>query len=135
MASLEDALVTYLLSQTTLTTHIDRRLKYDLLPEGSKFPSLVMINIDDIKLHALSGQTSLESPNIQFTVYAVTRTEVETIGEVLKTLLSDFQGTMAGVPVQYMKLTNELKSTDTIADGTTKIKTMDLEYEINFTKE
>ncbi len=132
---IEEALTTYLLAQTGLTSLIDRRLHSDYLPERATYPAVVWINVSDVKLHSLSGQLSLTSPMIQYTAYATTKAQAKTVANQLTLALNDFQGTMSGVEVQYIKLVNEFSSVDTIADGTTKINMTDLEYEVNFTKE
>ena len=132
MPEITVALTTYILAQTGITSLIDRRFFYDYLPQGTKYPAIVGLNISDVKLHTLTEQLPLEQPMIQFTAYAETKAEVQSIASQLKTALSDYQGTLSGIEVDYIKLANELSTVEILADGTTKINMIDLEYEVNF---
>jgi hypothetical protein len=132
---IEEALTTYLLSQSGLTALIDRRFFYDERPENSTLPALLCINISDVKDHTLTAQQKLESPMLQFTSYGATRASARAVANQVKTALADYVGTMSGIEVQYIKLVNELPSTEQNEDGTIKVRTVDQEYEINFVKE
>jgi hypothetical protein len=132
---IEEALTTYLLSQSGLTALIDRRFFYDERPENSILPALLCINISDVKDHTLTAQQKLESPMLQLTSYGATRASAKAVANQVKTALADYVGTMSGIEVQYIKLVNELPSTEQNEDGTVKVRTVDQEYEINFVKE
>ena len=132
---IEEALTTYLLSQSGLTALIDRRFFYDERPENSTLPALLCINISDVKEHTLTAQQKLESPMIQLTSYGTTRASARAVANQVKAALADYVGTMSGIEVQYIKLVNELPSTEQNEDGTVKVRTVDQEYEINFVKE
>jgi hypothetical protein len=132
---IEEALTTYLLSQSGLTALIDRRFFYDLLPQGCVLPAVVCQNVSDVKDHTYSGIQQLERPMYQFTTYANSRASARAVAAQIKAALSDYHGTMSGLTVQYIRLENELTSTETGTDGTTKTHVTDLEFEINYLRE
>lgn len=134
MAEIEEALKTYLLSQTGLTALIARRYFYDVAKQGEILPYVVCLCVSDVKEHTHQGQNSLESPNYQFTAYASTRAGARAVAQQIKTALCDYVGTMSGTVVQYITLQNELPSTETSADGTIKVHTVDLEFQIYYVR-
>jgi len=132
---IEEALTTYLLAQTGLTALIDRRFFYEEMPQGATFPAVVCIKVSDIKDHYLTTQSTLESPMLQFTAYASTKAGARAVSNQLKAALCDYTGTLSGVVVQYIRLENELSGLEKSSDGTVKVYTEDLEFEINYIKE
>ena len=132
MPEIEEALVAHLLAQPGLTALIGNRLYPDLLEDDTSLPAVVYLSVSDTKDHTLAGQLDLESPVIQFTAYATTKAGAKAVAAQLKTALSDYHGTLSGVPVQYIKLLNELSSSSTTADGMVRVFTTDLEFEVNF---
>jgi len=132
LPEIEEALVAHLLAQPGLTALIGNRLYPDLLEDDTSLPAVVYLNVSDTKDHTLAGQLDLESPVIQFTAYATTKAGAKAVAAQLKTALSDYHGTLSGVPVQYIKLLNELSSSSTTADGMVRVFTTDLEFEVNF---
>ncbi len=123
------------MSQSGLTALIDRRLYPDERPQESDLPAVSYMYISDVKDHTLTAQEKLEHPMIQFTSYASSRAKARAVSNQVKASLADYVGTLNGLEVQYIKLVNELPSTERNADGTVKVHTVDQEYEINFVKE
>ncbi len=132
MPEIEEALVAHLLAQPGLTALIGNRLYPDLLEDDTSLPAVVYLNVSDTKDHTLAGQLDLESPVIQFTAYAETKAQAKAVSRQIKAALQDFAGTLSGVPVQFIKLLNELSSSSTTADGMVRVFTTDLEFEVNF---
>jgi len=132
---LEEALTLYLLGYPGLAALIDDKLYPDELPQRIKLPAVIYSKISDVKDHTLAGQNRLERPMFQFTAFASTKTAARAIANQLKAALCDFQGMMSGLEVQYIKLENEFSSLERTSDGTLKIYTEILEFEINYVKE
>ncbi|WP_128426290.1 tail completion protein gp17 [Gudongella oleilytica] len=132
---IEEALTSYLLGFPELAALIDDKLYPDELPQGIKLPAVLYSKISDVKDHTLVGQNRLESPMLQFTAFAGTKPAARAIANQLKAALCDFQGMMSGIEVQYIRLENELSSLERTPDGTLKIYTEILEFEINYLKE
>lgn len=132
---IEDAFTAHLLAQTNLTALIDRRLFPEEIPQGTKLPAVSFIKISDIKDHTYSGQSKLEQPMFQFTVFASKKSEARAISNQIKNTLCDYTGTIGGIFVQYIRLENELSNLEKSPDGIIKVYTESLEFEINFNKE
>lgn len=129
---IEEAITTYLLACTNLTALIGTRFFYDELPQGTALPAVVCLNVSDVKDHIYGAQQVLENPMFQFTAYATTKLAAKNVAKQIKAAMLAFPGTRSGITVQYVRLENELSTLDTSADGTIKIYTTDLEYELNY---
>lgn len=133
---IEEAFHAHLLAYTAFSDLIKNavtpatyRLYPDEAPEGTPMNYVVYINISDVKIHTLTGQSEIESPVFQFTIYAATKANAKAIAKQIKRALKDFSGVMSGVEVQHVKLLNELCTKYTSPDGTTSINVLDLEFE------
>lgn len=129
---IETALVTYLKAHTGLTALIGAKLFPEEIPQGTVLPAVSYIKISDVKDHTLSGQLKNERPIFQFTCFALTKSAVRLVANQIKLALNDYVGAMSGIEVQKIELQNELSNLDTTADGTVKVYTEDLEYEVNY---
>lgn len=132
---IDEALTAYLLARPGLTALIGRRLYPEETPQSIDLATqtaVTYIFVSDVKIHTHDGQEALESPSIQFTAYAPTRSAARAVSIQLKTALCDYVGTMSGLEVQYIKLINELPSMWKNTDGTVKVHIVDLEFEVFF---
>jgi len=132
---LETALKTYLLAYAGLTALIADRLEPEELPQGFALPAVTYIKISDVKDHTLTGQLAVESPYFQFTVFASTKAGARAVANQLKAALNDYSGTLSTIVIQHIRLENEMSSLEKSPDGTVKVFTEDLEYNITFEKE
>jgi hypothetical protein len=126
---IEEALVAYLKTKNITKIYPDE------IPQNVNLPAATYIKISDIKDHYLTGICELERPIFQFTAYAFTKSAAKTLAKSIKTALNDYQGTLSGIEIQKIELQNELSNLETSPDGTTRVFTEDLEFEINFIKE
>lgn len=126
---IEEALVAYLKTKNITKIYPDE------IPQNVNLPAATYIKISDIKDHYLTGICELERPIFQFTAYAFTKSAAKTWAKSIKTALNDYQGTLSGIEIQKIELQNELSNLETSPDGTTRVFTEDLEFEINFIKE
>lgn len=133
--NIEEAVVKYLLTHPGLKALVSNKIYYEVIPQGVKMPAVVIIKVSDIKSHLMSGISDLERPFYQFTVYAETRATATSIGEQIKSALSDYCGNLYGVEVLKIELQNEMSSIEKTADGTLTVYFLDLEFEIIFIKE
>lgn len=129
---IEEALLAYLFTKTALTNLVAQRIHLDELPQSREFPAITIDNISDVKEHTLTGIMALESPTYQFTCFATTRSVAKAVAKQVKAALSDYQGTISGLVVQYVQLINELSRKESTPDGTIKTYTTLLEFEVNF---
>lgn len=132
MAEIEEALVKYLLAQTGLTDLISSKLFPEEIPMGTTLPAVSYIKVSDVKLHTLTGQDGLERPFIQFTVMSLTKAATRLVANQIEVALKDYVGTLSGIVIQYIRLENKMSNLETSNDGTVKVYTEDLEFQINF---
>lgn len=131
---IEEALTIRLKATSALTALIAQRIFPDEAPQNTVLPYVVYLSVSDVKLHTLTGQYNQESPMIQYTAYAATKSAARAITNQVKIALSDFQGTLSGIYFSCIRLENEMSSLITSTDGTIRVYTSDLEYEVNFSK-
>lgn len=136
---IEEALKTYLETKTALTALITQNSEVCLYPE--EIPQKINLNnsgavsyikISDTKGHTLTGQSKLEQPIFQYSVLAETRAKARAITNQLKAALCDQHGTFSGIVIQKIELQNEMSNLETSSDGTVKVYTEDLEFQISF---
>ena len=130
-----DALVAKIKATPAITALIGTRLYPDEIPQGDALPAVYYQTISDVKDHHLTGQLELEKPMIQFTVQAATKNSAADVAEAIKTALVDYQGTISGVQIQYIRLENEIPSFYRASDGIKAHYTHDLEFQVFFVKE
>ena len=131
--SIEEAIKAYLLTKTGITSLVSTRILADEVTEGIAFPAIAYQKISDTKDHFLTGQSKLERPIFQYTAYATTKTSARAIADQIKLALVDYQGTLSGIVIQKIELQNEMSNSE--SDGSTRIHTEDLEFQINYVKE
>ena len=129
---IEEVLTTYLLAQSGLTALIANRLEPEELPQGSDLPAVTYIKVSDVPDHTLSGQLEVESPFFQFTAFAFTKAGARAVANQLKAALNDYAGTLSGIVIQRIRLENKMSNLEKSPDGTIKVFTEDLEYNITF---
>ena len=131
---LEEALSAYLLDYPGLIPLIGDKLYPDELPQGVNLPAVIYSKVSDVKEHTLVGQNQLEKPMIEFSAFAGSKKVARAVANQLKLALCDFQGVLSGIEIQYIRLENELSNLERSSDGTHKIYTELLEFEINYLK-
>ena len=129
---IEEAIRTYLLTKSALAALISTRILPDGLSDSVDLPAGSFQRITDYKEHYFTGQSTTESPIFQYTVYASTKAGAVTIKNHLKSALNDYQGTLSGLVVQKIELQNEMSGKEVSSDGSIKIHTEDLEYQVTF---
>lgn len=130
-----DAIVAKLKATAALTALVGTRIYPDEVPQGKLYPAVFYMTVSDVKDHFITEISSLEAPNIQLTTYADAKDDAAAVAEEIKTAINGYQGTLSGITIQCIKLINEMPSMYKSADGTTKIYTHDLEFEVWHEKE
>ena len=126
--TIEEAIRTYLLTQTGLTALVSTRIVVDEVTDGVTLPAVSYQKISDVKSHFLTGQSTLENPIFQYTAYATTKAVAKSVATQLKLALCDYQGTLSGLQIQKIELQNEFSNSET--DGVDRIYAEDLEFQI-----
>ena len=133
---IHEALVAYLLTRTGLTALVGNRIfPKNAVTISTIKPYIIYQYISNVKDHDLNGQISLESPCIQYTVYADNDADTFVIGRQLKAALQDYHGVLSGLTIQWIELLNELSGSSDMPDGTSLADTLDQEYQVNFNYE
>ena len=132
---IEEAVMAHLKAHAGLAVLVGTRIHYDELVQDEVLPAVGIIQVSDVKQHFLTGQSGLEQPIYQFTAYAATKAAARAVANQLKATLVDFHGTLSGIVVQKIELQTELSSLETRPDGTVRVHTVDLEFEVTFEKE
>lgn len=132
--NIDEAIVAYLKAHTGLKDLVGARIFFEVLPQGTSFPAVVIQKISDIKDHYLTGQCALERPVYQFTAMGLTKASARLVSNQLKSALCDYQGTLSGVIIQKIELQNEISSLEKTSDGILEVYYEDLEFEVNFVR-
>lgn len=143
--TIEDALTAYVLAHPIIAPAIKMPKVKEIDPDEYRFdfdtqthkgfPAIVAHCISNVPTHTHNGQSKTESPKYQLTAYATTRVGARALAEQIKVAFCDYRGVMSGLTVQYITLINELPDTLTSADGTIKVHTVVLEFEIIYNRE
>ena len=133
--NIREALMTYLLAQSALTTLVGRRIRYDERDQEDALPAVGIIDVSNVFIHTHEGQIEVETPVMQVTAYATTRAGSIVISELVKTALQDYQGSMSGLVVQKIELQSENTGLITTPDGVVRVYATYLELEITYEKE
>lgn len=131
---IEEALRTYLLTKTALTTLVGTRIVADGIFGTTQTPCVVFFKVSDVKSHTHDGISDLENPVFQFSAYSDVKTTTRSIANAIRDALCDYTGTLSGVTVQYIKLLNEISSAQQSGDGSQTFYIDDLEFEIFFVR-
>lgn len=125
---IEEAFTAYLKAQIPTI-----KLYPEEIPQGTTLPAVSYIKISDVKDHTLTGQSEVEQPVFQFTAFALTKAEARNAVNEIKAVLNDFVGTMSGIVIQHIRLDNEMSDlVRSPEDGTVRVYTESLEYQISF---
>jgi len=115
---IEEALVTYLLTQSGLTALVSNRIHLLKLPQNPVLPAVVMQKISSPRLHGFTADIGATT-RMQLTSWATTYTSAsatfEQLRASLQNYLNDTMGGTSGVPVKAVILDDE---NDTYEDET-----------------
>lgn len=134
---IKEALIAYLLARPGLTALVSNRIHLHELPQGStlSLPAVVILDVSNVLIHTHEGQLDVEMPIKQFTAYGQTQAAADAVADQLKLALNDYHGTLSGLVIQKIELQSEGTDLVTSSDGTVRVCTADLEYEITYEKE
>uniref|UniRef100_A0A6M3JYL9 DUF3168 domain-containing protein n=1 Tax=viral metagenome TaxID=1070528 RepID=A0A6M3JYL9_9ZZZZ len=94
---IEQALMTYLLAQTTITAYVGRRIYFVEATQPTEQPYMVISKISGVRLQSHEANTHLAHPRFQFTVFAEAYSDAKGCISALQTSLQGYSGTMGGV--------------------------------------
>jgi len=97
---IQDALRTYLLADTTLSSRVGGRLyPNERAPQGSVYPQITYHRVARGHGHHLTGANGLKSPLFQFDIFTERYTEAQDVVNALVARIDGKRETMTGVEV------------------------------------
>jgi hypothetical protein len=102
----------YLAADSALGAELDERIYPDMAPEGTAFPVLVFQRLGGRRDSSYCGTNPVVLGNYQFNIYARSRLETRTLGDLVRDLLLDFRGQMGDVRVALCALAGDFDSID-----------------------
>ena len=97
--TIEEALDTYLQSNTDLTELIGTRLYPKKLPQKPTLPAVVYHRISGPREHSMDGSSGLAHPRFQFDMYGRTYAAAKDVSDKMRLALDAFKGTIGGVDI------------------------------------
>jgi hypothetical protein len=98
MATIEDAISTFVLTQTAITAYIGNDVYFGALPSGYEELTtdyIVYFMVSPDNTPASFGDTTTARPRFQFGIFSKNATSAIAIGNLLVTALHGFRGTLA----------------------------------------
>lgn len=99
---IEQAILTELGKNSTLTGLVSSRIYYVKAPQDVTEPYIVFFKVSSPRNHSYSGSSHLAESLFQFSVFSTTYTEAKSIVAQIQTSLQGFTGTMGTTPGVYV---------------------------------
>ena len=93
---IEEALMTFLLSKTTITAYVGQRIHFVQAPQAVARPYIVVSKVDAPREHSHDGSSQLAHPRFQLSIFAPTYGEAKNIAAAVQAQLQGYTGTMGG---------------------------------------
>jgi hypothetical protein len=98
---IEEALITYLLAQTFVTTYLTgtdgkKRIYPVIAPQDVATPYIVVFKVDAPRDHSHDGASHLANPRFQISIFSTTYAEAKAIAAAVQAALQGHAGTMGG---------------------------------------
>lgn len=106
--SLKSGLVAYVLADPTVSGLISNRLYAKRASQNNPAPYIVWSTVSADETAAHDGPTGLEEFRIQFSIYAETISDSESVRDALKDRINGFSGSMGLVTVGSCFFKNEI---------------------------
>ncbi len=95
---IEQALLTYLLTQAGLTALVNEKIYYVEAPQDIETPYIVMSKVSSVREHSHQGSSHLATARFQFSTYASSYYLAKQIAEQLQTALQGISGVKGTAP-------------------------------------
>lgn len=93
---IEQALMTFLLSQTSITDLVSQRIYFVKAPQKTETPYMIITKVSGLREHSHGGASELAGPKFQFSVFDGTYSGVKNILAALQAALQGYTGSMGG---------------------------------------
>jgi hypothetical protein len=95
---IEQALLTYLLTQSGLTALVASRIYYVKAPQDVTEPYIIMLKVSSPRNHSYDGSSHLAESRFQFSIFATTYKETKDIAIQLQNALQGKTGNIGTAP-------------------------------------
>ncbi len=112
MATIGQALISLMKSDTALVALVKENIFRRKLPQNTVLPAVVFSLVVDPGIHAMGSDPAIKTPLFQFSCYALNETSMESTVSALTTLLQDFSGTVLGVVISRIFIENKFDTYD-----------------------
>lgn len=117
MSTINEALYGYLSANAGIVALINDRIYPEIADAGAPLPYIVYTQINKNSVHSSEGSAGLAFRRIQFSIWATTTSERQSIAEALRDAFDGLRATLSGVDVRSVLLQNEFSVTDNAEDG------------------
>lgn len=93
---IEQALITFLLAQSTITTYTSTRIYQVQAPQDVTGTYMVVTKISGVRVGSHEGNSHLAHPRFQFSVFSTSYANAKNCAAALQTALQGYSGTMGG---------------------------------------
>jgi hypothetical protein len=93
---MQSKLANLLLAHAPLAALVGNRIHWDVLPQGSAQPAIVMYVVSGVTDYVMSGESGYVTTRVQFDCRSTTAASARAVAEALKDRLSGFSDTFQG---------------------------------------
>ena len=104
MANTGSNIRTYLLTKSAITDLVSTRIRPDLLAQSDSLPAIVYSEIFTNHQHTLTAAAGIEECMLELMCYSSTRTEADSLADLVRQQLQGYRGTAGSVEVISSKL-------------------------------
>ncbi|MEA1961278.1 MAG: hypothetical protein U9N81_08430 [Bacillota bacterium] len=128
---LEEAVYSYLITQTAVYEKIADRLYPLLLPQKCQLPAVAYTMVSVDRSPALQKDTGFVKDTLQFSCHAKSYSEAVSVAKLLRNALQDFNGNMNGIHIGGVLVVSETVN----YESATKNYSAHIEFEFHFNEE
>jgi hypothetical protein len=101
---MEEALRTYLLAQSGVSSLVSTRAHWNMRPQGSALPALVLAVIDRSPAYAMDGNSALAETRVQVDCYGTTYAQAKTLARAVRVPLDGKRFTQSSIRFEAFRL-------------------------------
>lgn len=114
---MEEAVVAYLLANTTLAGLLGNRINWNTRPQGSQLPAIVLQRVSGTTDYTMDGPSGLKQSRVQIDCWAKTYGSSVAVSRAVKSALSGLRADLGSTNIQGAFVDNERQSFEQGAGG------------------
>ena len=116
MSSIDTALFTRLSGFAGLTALVGTRIYPPPVPQNATYPLVTLSQVSGLRSYVYGNQSGFVDARFQFDCWATTSIGARALAEQLRIALSFYRGTSDGVVIDLIRMDNEIKDYDDVAE-------------------